>query len=199
MYNPLQHHFHGHRIAPGIHLSVSSGNGFGQVQFRILEYEPDDVPDLFQDFSKIDLPLSLLVKTRSDNDEVWFPLNKNGSLDLTLPRVRRQLASRRQKWPPTEFVTAESLNARDMAESWNQVNHEGRELEVVNAMRIIQRDLESIYFPTGASSGSGGGLRDVLLGFGGGIPRVPIGSYGDGMRRLLGLSLSLVRASGEFS
>ncbi len=198
LHNPLHHHFHGHRMTPGVHFSVSSGDGFGQVQFHILEYGLDDVPGLFQDFSEIDLPLSLLVKTGSDNDGVWFPLNRNGSLDLTLPRVRRQLASRRQKWPPTVFVTAGSLNARDIAESWNQVNREGRELEVVNAMRIFQRDLESIYFPTGPSSGSGGGLGGVLLGFRGGTPRIPIGSYGDGMRRLLALSLSLVRASGGF-
>ena len=98
----------------------------------------------------------------------------------------------------TEFVTAESLNAREMAESWNQVNREGRELEVVDAMRILQKDLQSIYFPTGPSSGSGGGLGGVLLGFRGDSLRVPIGSYGDGMRRLLALSLSLVQAAEGF-
>lgn len=193
---PLHHHFHGHRLEPGVRLSVSSGGGFGQVQIHIVEDELDDAPDLFEEFSEAARPLALLVQTGSGQDEIRFPLTEDGSLDWRFRRVRRRSASRRPKSPPIEFVTAESLNSRDMAESWNQVNREGREAEVVEAMRILQRDLQSIYFPTGASSR--GGLGGVLLGFRGGNPRVPIGSYGDGMRRLLALSLSLVRASGGF-
>ncbi|MDE2769755.1 MAG: AAA family ATPase [Bacteroidota bacterium] len=193
---PLHHHFHGHRLEPGVRLSVSTGAELGQVQIYIVEDEPDDAPDLFPDFSEAARPLALLVQTGSSKGEIRFPLTEDGSLDWRFRRVRRRSASRRPKPPPTEFVTAESLNSRDMAESWNQVNREGREAEVVEAMRILQRDLKSIYFPTGASSR--GGLGGVLLGFRGGNPRVPIGSYGDGMRRLLALSLSLVRATDGF-
>jgi hypothetical protein len=193
---PLHHHFHGHRLEPGVRLSVSSGGGFGQVQIHIVEDEFGDAPDLFEGFSEVPRSLALLVQTGTGLGEIRLPLTDDGSLDWRLSRGRRHLASRRPKPPPTEFVTAESLNARDMAESWNQVNREGREVEVVEAMRILQRDLQSIYFPTGASSR--GGLGGVLLGFRGGNPRVPIGSYGDGMRRLLALSLSLVRAAEGF-
>lgn len=193
---PLHHHFHGHRLEPGVRLSVSSDGGLGQVHIYIVEDELDIAPDLFPDLSEAARTLALLVQTRSGEGDIRFPLTDDGSLDWRFRRVRRHSASRRPKPPPTEFVTAESLNSRDMAESWNQVNREGREVEVVKAMRILQRDLQSIYFPTGASST--GGLGGVLLGFRGGNPRVPIGSYGDGMRRLLALSLSLVRASGGF-
>lgn len=197
-HNPLHHHFHGHRLEPGVRLSVSSGDGFGQVQIRIAEVELGEDPDPFQDFSENVQELALLVKTGIGKNEIAFPLNDYGSLDLAFPWVRRRLADLRLNRSPTEFVTAESLNAREMAESWNQVNREGREIEVVNAMRILHRDLQSIYFPTGPSSESRSGLGGVLLGFRGGTPRVPIGSYGDGTRRLLALSLSLVRASGGF-
>ena len=195
---PLHHHFHGHRLEPGVRLTVSSGDGFGQVQIHIVEEVFGKDPDLFQDVSESVRGLALLVETGSGKDEILVPLTDDGSLDPSFPRVRRRSAYLRPKRPPTEFVTAESLNAREMAESWNLVNREGRELEVVNAMRILHGDLKSIYFPTGASSGSGGGLGSVLLGFRGGTSRIPIESYGDGMRRLLALSLSLVRASGGF-
>ena len=175
-HDPLHHHFHGHGLEPGVHLTVSSGDGFGQVQIYIVEEFLGKDPDLFQDVSEAVRGLALWVVTGGGKDEFWFPLNDNGSLDLTLPRVRRRLADLRPKRSPTEFVTAESLNAREMAESWNLVNREGRELEVVNAMRILHRDLKSIYFPTGPSSGSGGGLGGVLLGFGAALPAFQLGA-----------------------
>lgn len=197
---PLHHHFHGHRLEPGVSLSVSSGDGVGQVQVHIVEEILGEFPVPFQELSATVRALSLLVKTRNRKNEnkIRFPLTDDGSLDTSYSGMRRLLADLRPKRSPTEFVTAESLNAREMAESWNQVNREGREHEVVSAMRILHRDLKSIYFLTGPSSGSGGGLGGVLLGFRDGTARVPIGSYGDGMRRLLALSLSLVRASGGF-
>ncbi len=96
--------------------------------------------------------------------------------------------------PPIQFVTAESLHAREMAGAWNHVIRHGRESEVVEAMRILQEELQSIQFLAGEPTGSGGS-GGILLGFKPGTPRVPIDSYGDGMRRLLALSLSLVRAA----
>ncbi len=83
-----------------------------------------------------------------------------------------------------------------MAGTWNYVIHHGRESEVVEAMRILQEDLQSIQFLAGEPTV--GGSDGILLGFQPGTPRVPIGSHGDGMRRLLALSLSLVRAAEGF-
>ena len=78
-----------------------------------------------------------------------------------------------------------------MRDMWDTVLTEGRESEVINAIRLLESDVESIHFLSGATfrSTSGG----VLVGFRGGGRRLPLGSFGDGMRRLLALSLSLVR------
>ncbi len=85
-----------------------------------------------------------------------------------------------------------------MAPLWNRVIREGREREVLEAMRILQKDLQSIHFLTGDSAGTGGSLGGILLGLEHGRPRVPVGSYGDGMRRLLALSLALVKTASGF-
>ena len=79
---------------------------------------------------------------------------------------------------------------------WDKVVAEGRESEVINAMKLLESDLESIHFLTGnAYRRTSGG---VLVGFRDNSRRLPLGSYGDGMRRLLALSLSLVRTADGF-
>ena len=194
---PLHHHFHGHRLEPGVRLGVSSSDNFGRVRIHIVEGEPGEPENLFEIFSGTVRPLALLIQAGSDKDGTEFPLAEDGSLDWRSPAMRRA-AAERPKWPPVQFVTAESLHAREMAGTWNQVIHDGRESEVVEAMRILQKDLQSIQFLAGEPTGSAGGSGGILLGFEPGTPRVPIGSHGDGMRRLLALSLSLVRAADGF-
>ena len=83
-----------------------------------------------------------------------------------------------------------------MRDMWDRVLAEGRESEVIKAMKLLEADLESIHFLSGdASRRTSGG---VLIGFLGGGRRLPLGSFGDGMRRLLALSLSLVRTGDGF-
>ena len=73
---------------------------------------------------------------------------------------------------------------------------EGRESEVIDAMQILESDLDSIHFLTGdAYRRTSGG---VLLGSRKSRRRVPLGSFGDGMRRLLALSVSLVQTANGF-
>ena len=78
-----------------------------------------------------------------------------------------------------------------MRDVWDRVLTEGRESEVIDAMRLLDSDLHSIHFLSGEGSQTNWG--GVLVGFVGGGRRLPLGSLGDGMRRLLALSLSLVR------
>lgn len=192
---PLHHHFHGHTLEPGVHLGVSSSDGFGRVRIHIVEGEPGEPEDLFEVLSGTVRPLALLIQAGNDKDGTEFPLAEDGSVDWRSPAMRRA-AAERPKWPPLQFVTADSLHAREMAGTWNYVIHHGRESEVVEAMRILQEDLQSIQFLAGEPTV--GGSDGILLGFQPGTPRVPIGSHGDGMRRLLALSLSLVRAAEGF-
>jgi hypothetical protein len=97
--------------------------------------------------------------------------------------------------PPLQFITADSLQPRLMNDMWNQVLLEGREAEVIEAMRILEPEIDNIVFLSGDAVhrfGRGG----VLVAFSDSDRRVPLGSLGDGMRRLLALALSLVRAKG---
>jgi len=194
---PVYHQFRGHRIGLGSRLSVSSTDGLGRVAIQIVEGWADESQELF-DFPTADLqPLALLIRRGKEHESLKLPLRQDGSLDWTPAALLRHREGRpwRLALPPVQFVTAESLRAREMADLWDEVLVAGRESEVVSAMRILQADLDSIHFLTGEGAGRTGG---IVLGFQAGSPRAPIGSYGDGMRRLLALALSLVRSADGF-
>lgn len=187
--------FHGHDIGPGSRLSVSSDDDLGRVRIDVVEGWQDESRELF-DVSEAGLPpLALLIRRGSEKENLKYPLTQDGALAWNQSVPRRPPRSWQLALPPTQFVTAESLRPRDMASLWNQVLVAGRESEVVNALRILQPDLDSIHLLTGDAAGRTGG---IVLGFGAGSPHAPIAGHGDGMRWLLAVSLSLARAAGGF-
>ena len=197
--HPVDHHFRGHGLEPGVSLSVSADDGYGRVRIEVIEGEPGEPEDLFEFemLSGSGGPLALVVRSGGEKERTVFALTEDGSLDWR-SRAMRLFASRRPSPPPVRFVTAGSPRPREMAHAWNQVIRDGRESEVVGAMRLLHEDLRTIHFLTGEPKGVDGGLDGILLGSEAGTRRVPIGSHGDGTRRLLALSLSLVRAAEGF-
>ena len=196
---PLYHQFHGHSFGLGTSLTVSSDDGLGHVHMEIVEAEAGEPQSLFEVFRGTTPPLALKIRRAASTDDILISLAKDGSIDWRAPAMRhRALGLSRRVLPPTQFVTAESLQAREMASVWNQVEVQGRESEVIESMRILQEDLDSIRFLSGVATGRSEPSPNIVLGLQAGSPRLPIGSYGDGMRRLLALSLSLVRAAEGF-
>ena len=193
---PIYHQFHGHKIDRGTHFSISSDDGLGRVRMDIVEAGDGQGQDLFEIADAIQ-PLALQIRRGVDKSTV-LSLTEDGSLDWRAPGLRHATIQSSRTSLPSQFVTAESLQAHEMAVLWDQVVVAGRESEVLEAMRIIEEDLDSIYFLTADTTGRTGGSPGIVLGFGPGAPRVPIGSYGDGMRRLLALSLALVHTGGGF-
>ena len=94
---------------------------------------------------------------------------------------------------PVHFLTLESFDPAAMGGMWDTVLSEGREAEIVDDMRLLEPGLGSIHFLT-----SGGYRSGILVGLRSGGRRLPIGTYGDGMRRLLALRLSFVGTANGF-
>ena len=183
--------FFGHRFAPGATLRVS-GEGHGCVSVGVrLSDEADDVdPSAF----------NLLIESSALDTTFAIPVTENGYL----ANYRRQRF--RGRWfdqgspPPVQFVALDSLDGEALREAWDTALKGGRETEAIDALRLLHEDVESIVFLTSDASRTESGRTGVLLGLGGDgrRDRVPLGSHGDGMHRLLALSLALVRAAGGF-
>ena len=191
----LKHQFHGHRFDAGTRLRISSDDGLGCVQLDI--EEEDRTRDIFE-METDTLRLLLLRIRRSVKEDIALSLAEDGSLHWPTQFTRRAALRLSRAPHPSQFVTAESLDADSMAKMWDRVLIDGRESDVIEAMRILQADLKTIHFLTGDPTQGTRGSAGIVLGFRSGTPRVPIGSYGDGMRRLLALSLSLVQTEGGF-
>jgi ABC-type branched-subunit amino acid transport system ATPase component len=96
---------------------------------------------------------------------------------------------------PTMFISPTSLDASPMSIMWDRVLVEGREEEVVAALGILESRLSNVVFLGGGRYQKQSGNHGVYVQFEGQKLRVPLGSLGDGMRRLLAISLALIHNS----
>ena len=204
----VSHFFFGHECVPGASFELSSDDAGRTLSVRILSLEEvgDEAEDWYPDgkqrqernFGHPDeavMPMfgmSIKHDTPSNvsNRKIVLPLMEDGSIPIDcLHRWMRD----RPSGPPVHFHSFESLNAGSMGSMWNTVLSRGLEAEIVDDMKLLEPDLDSIHFLTSAGSRSG-----ILVGLRGGGRRLPIDSYGDGMRRLLAMRLSFVGAANGF-
>ncbi len=126
-----------------------------------------------------------------------IPVTEEGALSGIRTRsTERSVRVGSGNGPSAVFVTPESLMPRSMSHVWNEVVKERKESSVIGAMRILEPELEDIVFPAGDAAYISGGPAGILAGFRGMQRRVPLGSQGEGMRRLLAIALALSHARG---
>ena len=187
----ISHFFFRHHFKPGVSFSLSSDNGYRVsvklVTARQLSHFEDEVNQ----------PFGLRIEGDLIKELPVIPVTQNGSLVLT-NQLHFIWSEIEPTLPPVQFITPESLNLNPLRTMWDHVLITGRESEVLNALQILEEDLQSIHFLTGDFYRKTSGSTGVLLGFRGNARRVPIGSYGDGMRRLLALALSLIQSANGF-
>ena len=100
--------------------------------------------------------------------------------------------------PASVFVSPESADYGFLSGLWNGVLARGDEQSIVKALKILNKDLKSIAFllfdpnAVRAFSSSIPGIVVGIEGMDG--QRLPLGSLGDGSRRLLAIALSLSAA-----
>ena len=107
-----------------------------------------------------------------------------------------QRTTRTDESVAVQLVTQDSLERYSMSDMWNRAITDGREQDVVEAMRTLEPKLNNIFFLTGEREARYGERGGILVEFQGTSKRYPLGSCGEGMRQLLALSLSLVRTQG---
>ena len=197
----ISHLFFGHSFGSGVHFRLSSDSDIGSLSIDIIDLDDstDEQRSLFEDEMGSTPVLGLRI-TRNSHDELpVFPIAEDGSLSyLRSPRSRRWWINNNPETPTIQFLTPDSLYPDSMRDMWDKVLIGVRESDVIDAMRILEKDLDSIHFLTGSSSRRLSGKAGVLVGFRGSGQRVPLGSHGDGMRRLLALSLSLIQTTNGF-
>lgn len=106
------------------------------------------------------------------------------------PRSKSSLAVRDMR-----FISPDILDYQLLAKMWNHIITLGKEGEVVEALKILTPKVNAVQFLLTeldnykyAPKSSAG----IVVGLQGTAMRVPLGSLGDGMRRLLGIAMALL-------
>ena len=203
----LSHFFHGHDIKPGSSFSIVPSGGAPRAVVSVVAL--DEVEGQAGPFDGV-LPARPAYSLSIEGWPDWkgggrpFALSEEGGLlvDLSYP-PRRQVGESRREGPPILFISPDSAEPDALGLMWNQVLRNKQEEQVRGAMRILEPELEDIVFQTGAVhfrpyDRPFVGRSGVLVSFAGDQRRLPLGSLGDGMRRLLALSISLSHAKGGY-
>ena len=181
----IAHLFYGHACEPGASFELlGCQKNRVTAELRSLHELGDDTLSRFFDeqFPPEASPaMALAVTLAAPNVPTSvLPVTEGG---LLLPDPRRPRPTR----PSARFLSLTSVTPSFLGDAWNALVTDGRELEVVEDMKLLMPDIESIHFLTSDRMPSGG----IVVGLRGRGSRYPLGSFGDGMRRLLLLRLAL--------
>ncbi len=201
----VRHLFYGHEIELGSKFSITGTNGNIQEELivsieerKISSKEPlsssddflyDEVPDALRE-------LDFSIKWNYGREEKpWrLPLSANGGLPIE-DYTRQLRREPKNSSPKIQFITSSSLETEKMIELFDQIVLTPEEKLVEQALHRIDSKIQRIAPVSSRKSryslDSRGGFFVLLSDSN---QRVPIGSMGDGIWRILGLALAIVCA-----
>lgn len=198
------HLFYGHRMEKYARFELS---GEGAVPSRSVactvvplmsmrEDEPgiDQQERLFDTaVDQVDSPMALRID-RGHMPSPTIRITDDGGISLRGMGIRRLSESgTAEGLAPVHFVDTNGDYRRELAAHWDQVVLRPDELRVTEFLRVIQPDLERVAF---LSANAIAARSQAIVKLTSGQDRYPIGSMGDGLKRLLAIALMLARARG---
>lgn len=213
----LSHFFFGHELGEGSTFRIEADRGYSSVGVSIASLAPSE-RDLTMERAARRASLRLrthLKDGRADGEDGGFPvwaahiegagstqesvagpivISSRGAMLTAYPPSRRWLLDKGSGNAGYVFVTTASMSDHRLAQLWKKAELEARTDAAVAAIRLIDQDVNRIVAVPGGYREAEWFVATHHRKF-----PIPIGSYGDGVRRLLGLSLAMVgSADGMF-
>lgn len=210
---PFQDFFTGRRFPRDAITAIEIGS-IGKpearltIKYALLEEVEETIADdqkgvvnriqrsLFSPDEKVEIDADLQPVFIVQQGEKTWPLMKLISSGMRSRLIYESLPTQACSVVPTDFISMDEL-----ADAWDEIALTEQEEIVKRALRIISPEFESLVFvrAEGASIGTRSrSMRTAMVKLGG-MPRpVPLNSMGDGMLRVLQLSLKLFSARGGF-
>jgi energy-coupling factor transporter ATP-binding protein EcfA2 len=196
--------FYGHtmKIGSSFHINANNDVNAQSLTAELVELDEEtwkqaELPAFEQESQFTSAGLSLRWLGEHSKEEFSaMPITDRGGLSLDLLRRRpMRIEGQRQ---PVAFVTTSSLTSDEVVFLLSRVILNPEEDLLLRALRIIEPDIERIA-PVASSRnapafGHNSSRGGVVIKSSGLEKRLPIGTMGDGIWRLLALALSLVRA-----
>lgn len=171
----LSHLFHGHSFEIGSEFSLQAHAASRKWAHCKIVREALEAGD--------QVPV---VKFSSHLEDRTLPISQTGGVNRPLYVV--QLHQEPDAGPPpVRFLGTGFVNAYDLNELWDDIVLTPEEDQALSALRIIEPRIERIAFLEQRP-------RGAVLKLKGSEQRLPLGSGGDGLKRLLALALHLLSA-----
>ena len=198
----IRHLFYSHEISlDSKFLILGSDDNFQDsvsASVSIHELDNNEQVDLFDMTAENEdlrgLDFNIIWNLSGEHEGFRLPLSPNGGLPINYARrIRRGLKNSTTR---TLFVTSSSLTTGEMIELFDQVVLNPEEEVIVQALQTIDPVIARIASVSGAERYRSGMKGGFVVRRSDNDQRVPIGSMGDGIWRMLGLSLAAVCTKG---
>ena len=210
LFPDLTHFFHGHQIAAGSSFSLRCDNGYPALTVRLVP-----ILEQLSLFPDVDSPAGGSYADEEFETHPTYGVVVEGAIgfgggarDLALsergalifnPRARGRQSVGISEVPvrPTLFVPTDSVPPRRLSQMWRQAILDSNQQEVIMAMRLVADSIrEIVVLPSDSPQRSMPTSRDWYVLTTEFKKPIPLGSFGDGVRRLMSLALSLSRVGG---
>ncbi len=200
------HLFHGHEIEESSQLTISGfENGiFKELKISIESGLFDRNDNEFIDIGILTKELGLSTKSgffaqwttpEGESSRFGFPLSVEGNLLVEYVHPIRR--NPRKPSIKSQFISSSSLTVQEMTELFEEVVLTPEENLVYEALQTIEPNIKRIASVAGSTfSNSPNSHGGFVVRLADSVQRVPIGSLGDGVWRMLGIALAIVSARG---
>jgi AAA15 family ATPase/GTPase len=185
----IRHLFYNHKIDEGDQISITGTDYAGKLEQIILKGQKDrqKSPELY-----------ILhwddVENRVQNVSLWLPISQDGILIIDSQRKANWEKSFSRLPPKTRFVNSSSFSSEQMIELFERIVITPEEDLVIESLKIIEPRIKRIANVSSGKYRYEGSHSGFIVQLADARQRVPIGSMGDGMWRMLGLALAIVNA-----
>lgn len=150
--------------------------------------------NLFENTLEDDIPGFELNFTYNSHHNIKIPVLDDGTFEKRFFRAGQSVKINSYLTNSIcEYLTTDNINFKKLAELWDAINLTPHEDEVVRALQIIEPNVERISFTSRQTSNSG-----IIVKMREQNEPIPLGSMGDGMRRILALAMCAVNVENGF-
>jgi predicted ATPase len=202
-YIEVKHFFHGHDLTIDSSFSISGNDDYKPVTVKVIATKNHNGKADFDDkrLHRYGVLLQIEDGNGGTGKEIReFRLNREGAVEVVelevSPRSQKIGVGLENDSRPIRFISTNSLQIGRLAAMWDDIILLGLEHEISKALQVLNQDVQSIHFLSGISShGFFSSPVSVVVGLKNNKQRIPLGSMGDGMHRLLSLATCLACTS----
>jgi predicted ATPase len=195
----ITHIFYGHQISSDQVIHVQSQQeSFLSIEIQLCltkgqDQLSEEIPET-EDIPESDVSPFELAFVYEPDIKLTVPVLDDGSVRArSLQRAKQSQSHLFSQTRFCQFITTDKSPFDDLSTLWNKITLTPEYDVVVRALQILEPNVEGFSFTSSQTSNSG-----VLLKMRGQINPIPLGSMGEGMRRILALTMAIVTLKNGF-